>query len=168
MLLSSVTQILKYLSKYFTNHEYGLQSVLEHRYITMNTQPNQFTLLSSKSNNVPEYNQQIGANLPEFSPEQFKINLDNRIKNREILLATIQNNLVKGTDFLIIKIGGRNSKPFLTKAGAEKVCGMLALQVSYPNLEHYEKMIFKGKEIKDIVIKCELISTTGNVVAEGC
>ena len=99
--------------------------------------------------------QPLGTNVLELNPETFKIALDQRIGNRTVLLSAVQDNLVKGTDFMIIKIGGRDSKPFLTKAGAEKICGMLALTISYPNLDRYEEMIFEGKEIKNIVIKCQ-------------
>ncbi len=134
-------------------------------YTTMNTAIQQPFKLLEKPQAVQLST--IGTNVLELNPENFKQALEQRLGNRTVLLSTIQENLVQGTDFLVIKIGGRNSKPFLTKAGAEKVCGMLALTVHYPNLERYEQMIFDGKEIKNIVIKCQLISANGNVVADG-
>ncbi len=115
----------------------------------------------------------IGTNVLELDTERFKKDLNQRIDNREILLSSIQERLIKGKDFYTIKVWDSNqrrkidSKPALSKSGAEKVCGMLALTVNYPNLDRYEDMIIDGKEIKDIVIKCQLISASGDIVASG-
>jgi hypothetical protein len=59
------------------------------------------------------------------------------------------------------------SKPSLRKPGAEKICGMLGLAVCFPNLERYERAAIDGVQLKQIIIRCELVDSYGCVVAAG-
>lgn len=80
-----------------------------------------------------------------------------RGKNRATLLEWVSANLVDGTDYGEIK--GKNS---LWKAGAEKICGMLGLQVHWPDLqEEIARLRYGDSEI--VFLTCELLR--GHVVA---
>ncbi len=118
--------------------------------------------------------------------EIFGAALERRKKNRVVLIDWIRSALTNGVDYgKIHKIGkskcklatqGRVnecddpahwSKPSLFKPGAEKICGMLGVTAHYPSLVEYERAVLDGKEIKTIVIRCELHNSACRVVADG-
>lgn len=112
--------------------------------------------------------------------QQFKDGLERRGENRKALIDWIRSSLVEGVDFGKIHVVskskcslGRNcknpnhfSKPTLYKPGAEKICGMLGLNVEFPTLKDYEQAAIDGKDIKNVLLRCELVSN-GQVVAHG-
>jgi len=55
----------------------------------------------------------------------------------------------------------------LWKAGAEKILGVLGLSVHFPNLHQYELAAVHKQEISTIILRCELRTQNGQVVAEG-
>lgn len=111
----------------------------------------------------------------------FKEGLDRRRENRRHLMEWIRDALVEGTDFGPIHIVGKSkcpngnhctikahfSKPVMFKPGAEKICGMLGVTVAFPTLSEYEAAAIKGVAIKTVILRCQLISGAGMVVAEG-
>lgn len=99
--------------------------------------------------------------------EVFGAALDRRGANRKRLMEWVRSSLVEDVDFGRIKIGGRVSKPSLYKPGAEKICGMLGVTVTFPTLAKYEEAAYSGVELKNIVLRCELVDGNGNVVATG-
>lgn len=99
--------------------------------------------------------------------EIFQKGLDRRGANRTALMKWVASALVEGVDYGRIKIKGTLSKPSLWKAGAEKICGMLGVTVTFPSLHKYEEAAYSGIEIKHIILRCELVDGTGNVVATG-
>ncbi len=118
--------------------------------------------------------------------EIFTAALERRKKNRVVLMDWIRTALVEGVDYGKIHKIGKNkcqlarqgrvnecddpahwSKPSLFKPGAEKLCGMLGITVHYPSLKEYERAALDGREIKTIVIRCELNNSAGRVVADG-
>jgi len=96
----------------------------------------------------------------------FQSNLDRRKQNRHILIEWIRSAMLEGVDYGSIMIKGKPSKPSLFKPGAEKICGMLGLIPVFPNLEQYEGMALAGREVKLVILKCEL-HNQGQVVAHG-
>jgi hypothetical protein len=56
----------------------------------------------------------------------------------------------------------------LWKSGSEKILNTLALSVRFPTLHHYELACVHKQEIAMVVLKCELRTQNGAVVAEGC
>ena len=102
----------------------------------------------------------------DIDPKQFKAGLDRRKKNREALMEWVRSALVEDTDFGSIIIKGKKSRPSLFKPGAEKICGMMGLTPTFPNLTEYERMILDGKEIDIILIRCNMLMN-GMVIAEG-
>lgn len=100
------------------------------------------------------------------TPTNFKNFLEEWTENRKIFVSWVQSYLVPKIDFYTLKFKGRESKPSLSKAGSEKVCGLLRTTVSFPALSDYEQAAVAGKDIKIVMLKC-LISSGGNVIAEG-
>lgn len=118
--------------------------------------------------------------------EQFTRALERREANRKALVNWISRNLVEGVDFGKIHVMGKDrcdyarrgmanecpnprhwSKPSLFKPGSEKITGMLGLIPRFPNLKEYEKAVLRGERIEVIILKCELHTAGGFIVAEG-
>lgn len=112
-------------------------------------------------------NVELSTNPLDMEPEQFNAGLDRRKQNREALMDWVKSSLVMDVDFGSIMIGGRKSRPSLLKPGAEKICGMLGMTPTFPNLPEYEAVVLGGGEINQIILRCELVSGKGQVVAEG-
>jgi len=118
--------------------------------------------------------------------EMFTQALDRREVNRKALLKWIERNLQHGVDYGQIHVLGKDkceyakkgrqqdcpnkyhwSKPSLWKPGAEKICGMMGIIPRFPNLDEYEKAVLQGRDIKVIILKCELHTPSGFIAAEG-
>ncbi len=138
--------------------------------------------------------QMSNAILPSVMPkspldwpvEMFTQALDRREINRKALLKWIESNLQHGVDYGQIHVVGKDkcqyakkgrqqdctnkyhwSKPSLWKPGAEKICGMMGIIPRFPNLDEYEKAVLQGRDIKVIILKCELHTPSGFIAAEG-
>jgi len=121
------------------------------------------------------------ANPLDLPAETFQAGLDRRRKNRAALMSWVREALVEGSDFGKIHVVSRNkcqagkycknpghfSKPSLFKPGAEKICGMLGVTISYPTLVEYEKSALAGTILSQIILRCEIIDASGHVVAGG-
>jgi hypothetical protein len=113
--------------------------------------------------------------------EQFGAALSRRQANRAKLLVWIREHLIEGTDFGKIhvvgkakchlgkacKTDGHFSKPVLFKPGAEKIGGMLGVIPRFPHLHAYEQAALQGIEVKQVVLRCELQTAAGHVLADG-
>jgi len=102
----------------------------------------------------------------DLTYKEFNAGLQRRKKNREALIEWVRDSLVAGIDFQRIKVGGRFSKPFLTKAGSEKVLGMLGVTPTFPNLQEQTDAISSGRSTI-MVVRCDLVNQNGEVVATG-
>ncbi len=117
----------------------------------------------------------------DIAPQQFAAGLNRRKKNRKALIAWIQEALVEGSDWGRIHVIKRDqcpdgkycsnpyhfSKPSLWKPGAEKIAGMMGLRSAWPNLSSYEDLVLQGKEITQLLLRCELINDSALVVSTG-
>ncbi len=116
--------------------------------------------------------------------ETFENALKRREKNHHALIQWIRQNLHPDVDYGRIHIveqcqyakAGvphlcRNfshmSMPTLLKAGAEKLLNILGLSAHFPNLHQYELAAVHKQEITQVLLKCELKTLNGKVVAEG-
>jgi hypothetical protein len=111
--------------------------------------------------------------------KRFNANLKRRQENRDALLAWIWKNLQPGVDFGRIHIRkncndkyncvdpAHYSKPSLWKPGAEKIAGMLGLNVDFPNLELYERSIIEGNAPQIVMLRCVLSNANGQTLAVG-
>ena len=59
------------------------------------------------------------------------------------------------------------TKPSLRKPGAEKICGMLGVIPTFPTLKDYEQLALQGIPIDQIILRCHLLSASGEVLADG-
>ena len=123
----------------------------------------------------------LGANPLDLPPEQFQESLERRKANRKSLIDWVREALVEGVDFGRIHfvkkstcslgknctIDGHFAKPSLFKPGAEKILGMLGITVNWPTLNQYEQVALDGRKIESIVLRCEAITASGEVAAEG-
>jgi hypothetical protein len=141
-------------------------------------------LHSVKSSNVvPLHKHASPLDLPA---KTFKAGLDRRKANRDALMTWIRSALVEGADYGRIHTTGKGkctlaaqgrahecqdpmhwSKPSLWKPGAEKICGMLGVTVSFPTLPDYEQAALKGADLKHVILRCEIKDSSGRVVADG-
>ena len=103
----------------------------------------------------------------DMPTQEFQAGLNRRKANRRVLMDWIKSALIKDKDYGSIQINGRPSKASLFKPGAEKICGMLGIIPTFPNLHRYEEMALSGKEVKTIILKCELTTSDGKVIASG-
>jgi hypothetical protein len=122
----------------------------------------------------------------DLPAERFTQALDRREANRKALLRWITSNLQSGIDFGQLHVVGRDkcrmvadgrahecldprhwSRASLLKPGAEKICGMMGLIPRFPNLSEYEIACLHGEDIKVVIIKCELHTSSGFIAAEG-
>jgi hypothetical protein len=99
---------------------------------------------------------------------EFKQSLARRGENRNALMAWVREALVDGVDFGAIKrSNGSMTKPSLRKPGAEKICGMLNVIPTFPTLKDYEQLALQGVPIDQIILRCHLLSMSGEVLADG-
>lgn len=111
--------------------------------------------------------EQAVVNPLDLDPGLFRSGLDRRKENRKHLIEWVREALVEGTDFGRIPTKRGPSKPSLWKPGAEKICGMLGVTPTFPTLKLYEDAALDGKEIKVIVLRCEIVNSSGGVIAHG-
>lgn len=122
----------------------------------------------------------------DANPAEFRAALVRRGDNRKSLIEWIREALVDGVDFGKIhtmkkdrcRHGGPPgctpdlepyhwSKPTLRKPGAEKICGMLGVNATFPTLQDYEARALEGLEIRSIILRCHLLTADDRVVAHG-
>jgi len=104
--------------------------------------------------------------LQTMEPKSLEMLMAQETEKRATLQKFISNHLVDGTDYGVIKIGGRDSKPCLFKPGSEKFCSLLQLRAEFSKDEETISMLSDAKDTLAYV--CRLIHNgTGQVVAEG-
>lgn len=122
----------------------------------------------------------------DLPADVFSAALERRTTNRQALMQWVKAAMVEGTDYGRIHNVGKSkcqlaaqgrahectdprhwSKASLWKPGAEKICGMLGVTVSYPTLRDYEQAALNDVEIRNIIVRCELLDANGRVVADG-
>jgi hypothetical protein len=109
----------------------------------------------------------ISANPLDMPATTFKSGLDRRKENRAALMLWVKQSLIEGIDYGQIQTKRGLSKPSLWKPGAEKICGMLGVIVSFPTLNEYENAVLNGKELKQIIIRCEIKDAQNRTIADG-
>lgn len=134
----------------------------------MNDKPIDVEAVHTQAVAVREAGAVVAAQSPlDMEPAQFRAGLDRRKANRASLMDWVRSALVEGTDFGRIPTKRGPSKPSLWKPGAEKICGMLGVMVTFPNLSDYEQAALKGTKLENIILRCEILSANGGVVASG-
>lgn len=84
---------------------------------------------------------------------------------RALLTAYIRQNMHEGIDYYTLLLGGRPSKPSLSKAGSEKFLGLFNLQARFRKDEETWEML--GRPAGVICYVCALYTKHGAFVGEG-
>jgi len=120
----------------------------------------------------------------DMPPNTFEKALKNRQENQRKLIHWIKQNLEPDIHYgrvhiaqncPLVKVGATYlcrdfnhfSSLMLFKAGAEKILAAMNLTAHFPNVHQYEEACLRGLEIKQVLLKCELKTHGGRVVAEG-
>lgn len=120
----------------------------------------------------------------DMPPTTFENALKNRQENQRKLIQWVKQNLEPDIHYgrvhiapncPLAKAGAdclcRDFSHFsgltLWKAGAEKIIAAMGLTVRFPNVGLYEEACLRGLEIKQVLLKCELKTHGGRIVAEG-
>jgi len=120
----------------------------------------------------------------DMPPTTFENALKNRQENQRKLIQWVKQNLEPDIHYgrvhvaqncPLTKVGAtylcRDFSHFsgltLWKAGAEKIIAAMGLTAHFPNVQLYEEACLRGLDIKQILLKCELKTHGGRVVAEG-
>lgn len=130
----------------------------------------------------PEVHQElVAANPLDVSPEAFSGALARRGANRKALMQWIRESLVRDVDYGKIHVVKKSdcskgkfcdnprhfSKDCLFKPGAEKIAGMLGVTPTFPTLHKYEDAALAGVELKQIILRCHMVDSSGRIVADG-
>ncbi len=120
----------------------------------------------------------------DLPPETFENALKRREENHRRLIQWVKKNLHPDVDYgrihvveqcQYVRAGvphqcrdlSHMSMLTLFKAGAEKILGVMGLTAHFTNLNQYEMACVHKQEINQVVLKCELKTNNGTVVAEG-
>lgn len=91
--------------------------------------------------------------------------LEREEETRKLIKGYISKNLKKGTDYYELTIGGRKSKPSLSKSGAEKFMSLFHLRAEFGKDEDTWSMA--GSKAGMICYVCKLYTKSGQLVGEG-
>ena len=84
---------------------------------------------------------------------------------RAVVQRFLEQELKANIDYYTLRIGGKDSKPSLSKAGAEKVLGWLKIQASFmPDTGTWEML---GRPQDLVCYVCTLRTRSGEIVGEG-
>lgn len=84
---------------------------------------------------------------------------------RQVVQRFLKQELKANIDYYTLRIGGKDSKPSLSKAGAEKVMGWLKIQASFtPDTGTWEML---GRPQDLVCYVCTLRTRSGEIVGEG-
>lgn len=100
------------------------------------------------------------------TPTSLEIQVSEENKKRQILAAYVQQNMKEGTDFYTLKIGGRETKPSLSKPGSEKVLSLFHWRAEFSKDDETWEML--GRPAGVLCYVCKLYTVKDSVlVGEG-
>lgn len=124
----------------------------------------------------------------EAEPVAFARQLQNRQDNYDSLQMHLQGVLITPEDFRRLHIAKKGKEwdecerpqtctyeanPYhwspwtLLAPGADKILGILGLAVHYPDLQDYKRAVLKGYEIQEVIVDCQILGLSDQVIAEG-
>ncbi|MFO7287723.1 MAG: hypothetical protein C0P79_012780 [Gammaproteobacteria bacterium] len=144
----------------------------------------------SSSGAVVEYREPPPpANPFDANPDVFKQQIQVRGENYQSLVGWLVDNLVVGEDIVQTHFVKREkcehggpwprgncapsiapahwSDPDISKKGAEKICGLLGLGTRFVGMSDFRRAALAGREIRDVVIDCELYTASGTAISQG-
>ena len=98
-------------------------------------------------------------------PTTLELKIANWNQMRALLTAYISQNMKEGSDYYTLTIGGKESKPSLSKAGSEKFLSLFNLQAKFRKDDETWEML--GRPAGVICYVCALYTKGGEFVGEG-
>jgi hypothetical protein len=105
------------------------------------------------------------AAAPLTTTTDLAASLDAWTAQRTIITQFIQRHFREGVDFYSLQIGGRETKPSLSKAGAEKFLGLFHVHATFRKDDETWEML--GRPVGVLCYRCALHTASGEVVGEG-
>ena len=103
--------------------------------------------------------------LPSLDARTLEQSMQAWAEQRQVVKRFLQTQLQEGTDYYSLKIGGRETKPTLSKAGSEKFLGLFQLHASFTQDDATWTMLGKPEGV--LCYTCHLLTRSGEVVGEG-
>jgi len=91
--------------------------------------------------------------------------LDAWTEQRALITSFVQRHFKEGVDYYTLTVGGKESKPSLSKAGSEKFLALFQLQATFRKDDETWEML--GRPAGIICYRCTLHTRRGDVVGEG-
>ena len=98
-------------------------------------------------------------------PTTLELKITNWNQMRALLTAYISQNMQEGIDYYTLIIGGKESKPSLSKAGSEKFLSLFNVQARFRKDDETWEML--GRPAGVICYVCALYTKSGAFVGEG-
>jgi hypothetical protein len=124
-------------------------------------------VLEASDADFPPLGQAATRALTPIPPQvlDLEVALQTWTTERAVVRRFLKQELQANIDYYTLRIGGKDSKPSLSKAGAEKVMGWLKLQASFtPDTGTWEML---GKPQDLVCYVCTLRTRSGEIVGEG-
>ena len=103
--------------------------------------------------------------LPSLDARTLEQSMQAWSAQRQVVKRFLQTQLIEGTDYYSLKIGQRETKPTLSKAGSEKFLGLFQLHASFAQDDATWTML--GKPEGTLCYVCHLMTRSGEIVGEG-
>lgn len=107
----------------------------------------------------------VQPHLPTSTAQALEASLQEWSQQRAVVRRFIRQEMQEGVDFYTLKIGGRETKPTLSKAGAEKFLALFQLHAVFAQDVATWEML--GKPTDMLCYQCTLLTRTGEVIGEG-
>jgi hypothetical protein len=108
---------------------------------------------------------QLAPAVDVVNPTTLEQNMANWHQMRALLTAYISEHMQEGIDYYTLTIGGKVSKPSLSKAGSEKFLRLFNVHATFRKDEETWEML--GRPAGVICYVCELYTKRGECVGEG-
>lgn len=103
--------------------------------------------------------------LPSLDARTLELSMRAWAEQRQVVKRFLQTQLQEGTDYYSLKIGGRETRPTLSKAGSEKFLGLFQLHATFTQDDATWTML--GKPEGTLCYVCHLLTRSGEMVGEG-
>ena len=103
--------------------------------------------------------------LPSLDARTLELSMQAWAEQRQVVKRFLQTHLQEGTDYYSLKIGGRETKPTLSKAGSEKFLGLFQLHATFTQDDATWTMLGKPEGV--LCYTCHLLTRSGEIVGEG-
>ena len=117
------------------------------------------------ADDMPRALARLETSVDVVDPTTLELKIANWNQMRALLTAYISQNMKEGIDYYTLTIGGKESKPSLSKAGSEKFLSLFNLQAKFRKDDETWEML--GRPAGVICYVCALYTKSGEFVGEG-